>query len=110
MQNWLKFAEAIVRDAGTIACDAFRHPQILQLKENDDLVTQADRDVQAQLTGELAQRFPGHGIIAEEAGGDRVSNSPYTWILDPLTDQNTSLEASLCTRFPWHSVAAMKSS
>lgn len=46
-----------------------------------DLLTKADRMIEDLITGFLIQRFPGHGVLAEEgtkAAGD------YRWIIDPL--------------------------
>ena len=46
-----------------------------------DLVTRADRMAEDLITGFLRQRFPDHGILAEE--GTKVSGE-YRWVIDPL--------------------------
>lgn len=84
MQSLLKAAEHVVRQAGPIARNAFRNPEILQLKPNDDLVTQADRDVQDFVIGALSRQFPDHGFLAEETGGQRDTNADFVWVLDPI--------------------------
>lgn len=46
-----------------------------------DLVTKADRMAEELITGFLRQRFPAHGILAEEGTSAR---GEYRWVIDPL--------------------------
>lgn len=46
-----------------------------------DLVTRADRMAEDLITGFLRQRFPDHGILAEE--GTKAAGA-YRWVIDPL--------------------------
>lgn len=47
-----------------------------------DLVTRADRSSEDLIVGQLRQRFPDHGILAEE--GSLHQGKEYRWIIDPL--------------------------
>lgn len=47
-----------------------------------DLVTRADRTAEDLIVGLLRQRFPDHGIVAEE--GSLHQGDEYRWIIDPL--------------------------
>lgn len=48
-----------------------------------DPVTQADRDAEALLRGELLGHFPGDGFLGEE-GTPESSRSGWLWVADPL--------------------------
>ena len=48
-----------------------------------DLVTAADHESEAFLTGELARRFPEHAVLAEESGGGERA-AAHRWLVDPL--------------------------
>lgn len=49
-------------------------------------VTQADREANALITGELARRFPGDAILAEETPvtDERWRRAERCWVVDPL--------------------------
>lgn len=48
-----------------------------------DPVTAADRAAEKAIRAELARSYPDHGILGEEFENHR-SESPYTWIIDPI--------------------------
>ena len=48
-----------------------------------DVVSQADREIEAALCEKLKQHFPEDGVIGEE-GGSRPGQSAYTWVIDPI--------------------------
>ncbi len=51
-----------------------------------DPVTNADREVQADLARAISEAYPGHGIVGEEDDED-AGDEPapdYVWVLDPL--------------------------
>lgn len=47
-----------------------------------DLVTRADRMSEDLIVGMLRERFPDHGILAEE--GSQYPGAEYRWIIDPV--------------------------
>jgi myo-inositol-1(or 4)-monophosphatase len=48
-----------------------------------DLVTEADRRAEQIIMDAVRRRFPGHGILSEEAD-PRTSDSEWRWVVDPL--------------------------
>jgi len=53
-------------------------------KSRNDLVSDADRAAEAAILTEIRQRYPEHGILAEESGRSGESTTGTTWIIDPL--------------------------
>ena len=53
-------------------------------KARNDLVSDADRAAEAAILTEIRQRYPEHGILAEESGLSGGSTTGTTWIIDPL--------------------------
>lgn len=56
--------------------------QVRTKRNPADLVTRADRMSEDAIVGLLRDRFPDHGIFAEE--GSRHHGSEYRWLIDPL--------------------------
>jgi myo-inositol-1(or 4)-monophosphatase len=54
------------------------------VKGENDFVTQADRESERALVGELLRRFPGHRILAEEGTVHDSATSELEWVIDPL--------------------------
>jgi myo-inositol-1(or 4)-monophosphatase len=76
--------EAVTR-AGAMQLAGAGHLHI-EKKGAIDLVTEIDRDVERMFRALIAERFPGHAILAEEfaARGDRERAAQYTWVFDPV--------------------------
>jgi histidinol phosphatase-like enzyme (inositol monophosphatase family) len=55
----------------------------VETKDDGTPVTCADRDAEAFLRSEIAERFPDDAIVGEEHA-DRAGSSGRTWILDPI--------------------------
>jgi myo-inositol-1(or 4)-monophosphatase len=84
---WLDAAIAIARGAGAVLRDGYGRPSRVELKGAIDLVTEHDRASEDYIVGEIARRFPGHAVLAEESGGTGATPAdppPYRWIIDPL--------------------------
>ncbi len=73
----------IAREAGALLTQFSRQPLEITYKRRSDLVTEADRRSEALIVKRLRARYPKHGIVAEEGGGQR-SDSDYCWYVDPL--------------------------
>jgi len=56
--------------------------QVRTKRNPADLVTRADRMSEEVIVGLLHDRFPDHGIFAEE--GSRHKGNEYRWLIDPL--------------------------
>lgn len=79
------FALELAQLAGDIAKAHFR--KAINITNKDavgfDPVTNADRAIEQVLRTTILQRYPDHGLVAEEEG-DTLSVSPYTWYIDPI--------------------------
>jgi myo-inositol-1(or 4)-monophosphatase len=84
---WLQAAEQVVRGAGGIVRQRLllAHEETFKGHEGN-LVTEADRASEAQIVGQLIERFPDHAIVAEE--GSRREAGSITWLVDPLDGTN----------------------
>jgi myo-inositol-1(or 4)-monophosphatase len=77
--------EEIARGAGDIALAHFRSLASLPVERKGhlDLVTRADREVEAYLIATLRRAFPEDGVYGEE-GGDIPGTSGRIWVIDPI--------------------------
>ena len=77
--------EKIARGAGAIALEHFRSLATLPVERKGhlDLVTEADRDVEAFLIASLRKTFPADGIFGEESG-EIAGSSGRIWVVDPI--------------------------
>jgi myo-inositol-1(or 4)-monophosphatase len=81
-----------VLEAGRIQRASFGRAGVrVEKKGAIDLVTEVDLEVEAGFRAFIAERFPTHGILAEElqssagAGGTAADGGPqHVWIFDPL--------------------------
>ena len=58
----------------------------IEKKGTIDLVTQVDKQVEQMFRAIIADRFPGHVVLAEEfeVRGDRQNPAEYCWVFDPV--------------------------
>src|SRR5579885_3231061 len=81
MGNFLDAAIEIAKEAGQLL---LAHRGVgFELKGDYDLVTAADRASEQLTVKRLKQRFPEHGIVAEE-GGRAAEHAELRWYVDPL--------------------------
>jgi histidinol phosphatase-like enzyme (inositol monophosphatase family) len=80
-----EFALELAHMAGGIARAHFRQPITVENKggASFDPVTSADRAIERALRAKIVERYPEHGIIAEEEG-ERAGRGEYTWYIDPI--------------------------
>jgi myo-inositol-1(or 4)-monophosphatase len=83
MKEYLDAAIEIAREAGAILREGFDRPKQISYKGEVDLVTESDRRSEQLVVARLRERFPDHGIVAEEGGG-AASIARYCWHVDPL--------------------------
>lgn len=55
----------------------------IEIKEDQTLVTQADRQAEAVMRDLIREKYPQHGILGEEFGPENVS-AEFVWTLDPI--------------------------
>lgn len=78
-----KFAETISESVGLIAVEKFDTDYKSWNKTDGTIVTEVDIFIEEVLRAKIKESYPTHSITGEE-GKDLKTNSPYTWILDPL--------------------------
>jgi len=79
------FARKLTRQAGELAHGYFRSigNLVIQSKGVQDMVSNADLDVETFIRGKLASSYPLDGIVGEEHD-DVTSQSGFTWVIDPI--------------------------
>ena len=85
--------------AGALLKERFSTDLDISYKGEVDIVTDVDREAQELIENEIRNRYPDHGILAEEEL-DTAGSSGYRWIVDPL-DGTTNY----AHRFPVFSVS-----
>jgi myo-inositol-1(or 4)-monophosphatase len=83
---YLASAVEIVLQAGDIQ-QARRETGFHVVKKGTiDLVTEADLECERMCRRLIAERFPGHDVLAEEfgAGSPAQARSPFRWVFDPI--------------------------
>ncbi len=56
---------------------------VVDTKADASPVTQADRGAEELMRGLIAKKFPDHGILGEEFGGEHT-DAEWVWVLDPI--------------------------
>jgi myo-inositol-1(or 4)-monophosphatase len=84
-QDCARTVEIIARKAGDLALSHFRKLSsvAVEAKGHLDLVTVADQEVEAFVTGALTEAFPEDGVFGEE-GAAQPGRSGRTWVIDPI--------------------------
>ncbi len=79
-------AAELARGAGELLMGYFGKPLEVSYKSpnNRSPVTDADKASDAYLREEIRRRFPGHGIISEEAPDEEEREAEVIWVVDPL--------------------------
>ncbi len=80
---FLELAARLADAAGAIAMEHFRTAIAIDSKSDASPVTAADRAAEAVMRKLIAKTFPGHGILGEEHGAERI-DAEYVWVLDPI--------------------------
>ncbi len=85
----------------------------VRAKAEHDFVSQADREAEQAVLGEIRRRYPDHGVLAEE-GGSLAGAGDFLWIVDPLDGTTNFLQglpiwgvSVACRRGPETVVAAV---
>lgn len=72
------------RAAGGILMHYLDRTIKIEYKGRIDLVTEADKKAEECILKILSESFPGHGILAEESGNQKIDENRYIWVVDPL--------------------------
>jgi myo-inositol-1(or 4)-monophosphatase len=76
-------AVGAARKAGALLKENLGRVVRVEYKGAVDLVTEMDKEAEALIISEIRKSFPDHGILTEESK-EKLSPSPYRWIIDPL--------------------------
>ncbi len=86
-RDLVRFAEIGLkasRKAGEISKKYFIRGVGAKRKKDHSPVTIADQKSEIEIRRILKENFPSHGILGEEFGRDRGSNSDFEWLIDPI--------------------------
>ena len=81
-----EFLLRLARDAGKLAHDFWirRGTLTVESKGPQDLVSAADREVEAFIRGEIARAFPDDNFLGEETVGLFTGGAERVWVVDPI--------------------------
>ena len=81
----LTYARDVAERAGRLGLDYFRKLDTLTIesKGHQDMVSEADREVELFVRRELAKAYPDDGIVGEEYPATQGSTG-FTWVIDPI--------------------------
>ena len=83
-RDFVEFAHLLADAAGEIVRAAAHSPRrVVHRKADASPVTEVDRAVETRLREMVAARFPDHGVMGEEFGGERLE-AEHVWVLDPV--------------------------
>lgn len=83
VHDLLQFALDAVWQAGRITLGYFQTGVKAERKADNTPLTIADQLAEQKIRELITARFPEHGIVGEEYGRHQ-SDSPYTWVVDPI--------------------------
>ena len=83
MQEQLEFAVGVAKDAGKTILEYFDGEQEVEFKHDNSPVTIADKQINEFVIQQIANKYPNHGVLGEEASTDRVDQE-YVWFCDPI--------------------------
>ena len=81
-----EFIQTLAQEGGEIALRAFTQRSFTQHCKGDNpnnVVTDTDVAVENHIIGRIHEKFPSHGIIAEESGKDSL-DAEDVWVIDPI--------------------------
>lgn len=82
----LEAAKTIARDAGALGLSFFQDISKLEVSDKtsaQDMVSNADLEVETFVRSRIAEVFPDDGIIGEEHA-PKASSTGWTWVIDPI--------------------------
>ncbi|MCC6471835.1 MAG: inositol monophosphatase family protein [Alphaproteobacteria bacterium] len=83
LDRLVAFAQALADESGKILYAANARRPLVELKPDRSLVTKIDRRIESRLRRLIRARFPGHGVLGEEAGGQNL-DADLLWVIDPI--------------------------
>ncbi len=82
---YLTFAIEAARAAGKLTLKYFQGEFQAETKSDNTPVTNADREAESYIRGQIEKQFPGHEILGEEFGAKEASTAGgFRWLIDPI--------------------------
>jgi myo-inositol-1(or 4)-monophosphatase len=100
LSGMLETAIVSARLSGQHAMEELRFLKV-SVKNNSELVTQADTQCQQIIVSRIKETYPDHGFIAEEGGEGRIFKQsprgaePLWWVIDPIDGTNNYAHQAL---------------
>jgi histidinol phosphatase-like enzyme (inositol monophosphatase family) len=84
IKEFTEFICELAEKSGEVIKPYFARADLaIEIKEDQTLVTQADRQAEAVMRDLIRNRYPHHGVLGEEFGPENVS-AEFVWTLDPI--------------------------
>ena len=84
LKEFTEFICTLAEKSGEVIKPYFATANLaIETKEDQTLVTQADRQAETVMRDLIRKRYPQHGILGEEFGPENVS-AEFVWTLDPI--------------------------
>lgn len=97
LKEFTEFICTLAEKSGEVIKPYFAKAELaVEIKEDQTLVTQADRQAEAVMRDLIRKTYPQHGILGEEFGLENAS-AEFVWTLDPI--DGTISFASGCPLF-----------
>lgn len=81
MEEYLEFAKEIAKEAGNIMLKYFKEDNKSSYKEDNTIVTVADKEINSYLIKRVKEKYPTHSVDGEE---EIFGKSNYVWVCDPI--------------------------
>lgn len=81
-----EFGKELIQQAGMLAAGYFRNIDSLTIESKgpQDMVSEADRDVEILIRDHLKSRFPNDAFFGEETGASELQGAGGIWVVDPI--------------------------
>ncbi len=80
-KEYLEFAKEVAYKAGEIMLKYFKQDNGSTYKEDNTIVTLADKEINSYLIKRVQEKFPTHSVDGEE---EQYSKSNHIWVCDPV--------------------------
>ena len=81
MEEYLTFAKSIAYKAGEIMLKYFKEDANIEFKDDETIVTVADKMINDYLIEKVKETYPDHAVDGEEKSH---GTSKYVWVCDPI--------------------------
>ena len=80
-KEYLEFAKDIALKAKEIMLKYFYEDNGSTYKEDNTIVTKADKEINSYLIEKVKEKYPDHSVDGEE---EQFGESKYVWVCDPV--------------------------